>query len=87
MPTTGKIPKLFYGHVSDESKLECGDVLRDRMLFHIHDTTSVAIVIILKGIFQACNSTKRIRIVKSARFSFHGIPVLELAYGFSFGPS
>ena len=38
-----KIPKLLDGHVAHQPELECGDVLRDRMLFHTNIPKTVAL--------------------------------------------
>ena len=57
-----QIPELFNCHVTDQSELERGDILRNRMLLHTY--------IIVEGKIIGFNSTKRIRTVKTPLFEF-----------------
>lgn len=68
-----QVAKLLNGHVADEAKLKRRNVLRDRMLFHTKIQARCAVVLLFYGVCCGkCNSTKRIRIVKSPVLSFHG---------------
>ena len=69
-----RVGKLFYRHVTDQTKLKCGDILWDRVLFHGHRvSTEKSVAVIIVKIFEVLSkSTKRIRTVKTPK-SFHAI--------------